>query len=53
MTMLEFICAQAPHTIKGLLIGIWYAMLATQYMGINYVQLLMNPATVSGVFMAG
>ena len=38
MTMLEFICAQAPHTMKGLLIGIWYAMLSIQYMGINYVK---------------
>ena len=37
MTMLEFICAQAPHTMKGLLIGIWYAMLSIQYIGINFV----------------
>ena len=37
MTMLEFICAQAPHTMKGLLIGIWYAMLSIRYMGINFV----------------
>ena len=36
MTMLEFICAQTPHTMKGLLIGIWNAMLSIQYMGINY-----------------
>ena len=38
MTMLEFICAQAPHTMKGLLIGIWYAMLSIQYMGMNFVK---------------
>ena len=38
MTMLEFICAQAPHTMKGLLIGIWYAMLSIQYMGMNLVK---------------
>ena len=37
MTMLEFICAQAPQTVKGLLIGIWYAMLSIQYIGINSV----------------
>ena len=33
--MLEFICAQAPHTMKGLLIGIWYTMLSIQYLCIN------------------
>ena len=27
MTALEFICAQAPLRLKGILIGIWYAML--------------------------
>ena len=31
MTVLEFICAQAPLRLKGLLIGIWYALLATHY----------------------
>ena len=28
MTTLEFICAQAPLRLKGLLIGLWYASLA-------------------------
>ena len=28
MTALEFICAQAPLRLKGLLIGVWYAFLA-------------------------
>ena len=37
MTMMEFICAQAPHTMKGLLIGIWYAMLSIRYVGMNFV----------------
>ena len=32
MTALEFICAQAPLRLKGLLIGIWYALLATNYL---------------------
>ena len=30
-TALEFICAQAPLRMKGLLIGIWYATFALQY----------------------
>ena len=31
MTALEFICAQAPQTMQGLLIGIWYAMYSIKY----------------------
>ena len=31
MTMLEFICAQSPNSMKGLLIGIWYSMLCIKY----------------------
>ena len=31
MTALEFICAQAPLRLKGLLIGLWYATLAVNY----------------------
>ena len=29
---LEFICAQAPLRLKGLLIGVWYAFLAINYL---------------------
>ena len=32
MTALEFICAQAPLRLKGLLIGFWYASLAVHYL---------------------
>ena len=32
MTALEFICAQAPLRLKGLLIGIWYSLLAINYL---------------------
>ena len=35
MTILEFICAQAPYTMKGLLIGIWYANLSFKYLVVN------------------
>ena len=35
MTVLEFICAQAPYTMKGLLIGIWYANLSIKYVVVN------------------
>ena len=31
MTVLEFICAQAPFTTQGMLIGFWYASLAIKY----------------------
>ena len=32
MTALEFICAQAPLRLKGLLIGLWYASFAIQFL---------------------
>ena len=35
MTTLEFICAQSPNSMKGLLIGIWYSMLAIKFFLIN------------------
>ena len=47
MTMLEFICAQAPNTMKGLLIGIWYAMLLIQYMGMNFVKATLDESNSS------
>ena len=32
MTAFEFICAQAPRTTQGLLIGIWYATFSIKYL---------------------
>ena len=32
MTVLEFICAQAPRTTQGLLIGLWYATYSIRYL---------------------
>ena len=32
MTVLEFICAQAPRTTQGLLIGLWYATFSVRYL---------------------
>ena len=31
LSMLEFICAQAPNAMKGTLVGIWYSMLFIKY----------------------
>ena len=44
MTALEFICAQAPRTTQGMLIGLWYAMFSLRYIVIvnldgNFVEL--------------
>ena len=39
MTALEFICAQAPLRLKGLLIGIWYSLLATNYLLVGIPEL--------------
>ena len=35
MTALEFICAQAPLRMKGILIGIWYATFYLRYLVVN------------------
>ena len=35
MTMLEFICAQCPNAMKGLLIGLWYSFLVINYSIVN------------------
>ena len=40
MTTLEFICAQAPLRLKGLLIGIWYALLAIRYIPVGTLESL-------------
>ena len=46
ISVLEFICAQAPVRLKGFMIGIWYAMFSIKYIiinltddGISYYQL--------------
>ena len=35
LTTIEFICAQSPNAMKGLLIGIWYSMLSIKYIVVN------------------
>ena len=45
MTALEFICAQAPLRLKGLLIGIWYALLATNYILVEIPELFTASST--------
>ena len=35
MTVLEFICAQSPNALKGLLIGIWYSTSSVKYMVVD------------------
>ena len=35
MTVFEFICAQAPRTTQGLLIGLWYATFSIRYLAIG------------------
>ena len=39
MTTLEFICAQSPNAMKGLLIGVWYSMLSIKYSIVNNLDL--------------
>ena len=37
VSVLEFICAQAPFRLKGFMIGIWYAMFSLKYLLINII----------------
>ena len=51
MTMLEFICAQALLRIKGLLIVIWYALLAVDYLAVGISEIFLIDITIWVVFM--
>ena len=37
VSVLEFICAQAPFRLKGFMIGIWYAMFSLKHLLINMI----------------
>ena len=50
MTVLEFICAQAPYTMKGLLIGIWYANLSIKYLVVNILDGYMVETTTWNIY---
>ena len=39
VTVLEFICAQSPNSMKGLLIGIWYSTLFLKFMVIDILDI--------------
>ena len=41
MTVFEFICAQAPRTTQGLLIGLWYATFSIRYLVVGILDNLM------------
>ena len=45
MTMFEFICAQAPRTTQGLLIGLWYATFSIRYLLVGLVDALLFEKT--------
>ena len=37
----EFICAQAPRTTQGLLIGLWYATFSIRYLLVDLLDALL------------
>ena len=41
MTVFEFICAQAPRTTQGLLIGLWYATFSIRYLLVGLVDVVL------------
>ena len=50
MTVLEFICAQAPYTTKELLIGIWYSTLSIKYLLVNIMDGFMVEETIWNIY---
>ena len=44
VTTVEFICAQSPNAMKGLLIGVWYSMLFIKYSVVNNLDI--HPITL-------
>ena len=38
VTVLEFICAQAPFRMKGFMVGIWYAMFFINFLLLNMIE---------------
>ena len=42
LTTIEFICAQSPNAMKGLLIGIWYSMMSIKYIVVNNLNIHKN-----------
>ena len=42
LTTIEFICAQSPNAMKGLLIGIWYSMMSIKYIVVNNLNIRKN-----------
>ena len=45
MTMFEFICAQAPRTTQGLLIGLWYATFSIRYLLVGLIDVFLFDKT--------
>ena len=50
MTVFEFICAQAPRTTQGLLIGLWYATFSVRYLLVDLVDVSLFEKTSWLVF---
>ena len=50
MTTLEFICAQAPLRLKGLLIGVWYAMLSVNYIFVGIPDIFTSGSNTFEIF---
>ena len=38
VSVLEFICAQAPFRLKGFMVGIWYAMFSIKYIFVEIIE---------------
>ena len=50
MTVFEFICAQAPRTTQGLLIGLWYATFSIRYLLVGLIDVFLFEKTFWLIF---
>lgn len=39
LTVLEFICAQSPLAVGGLLLGVWYSLNSIRYLGMEIIDI--------------
>ena len=53
MTMLEFICAQAPLQMKGVLVSLWYSSQAVNFLVVGVPEVFINDSKVWNIYQSG
>ena len=53
MTLLEFLSAQAPQSLQGLLIGLWYAMFSIRYLVMSSLDHVFTSSSSILIYQSG